>query len=75
MAAILYISPILRLAAAEPHGAFLTLRTAPDSRAPAAGQVPDGTRLLVFRERNGWCEVCARGCHGWVSKTDILLFF
>ena len=40
-----------------------------------SGHIPDGARLVILREQNGWCEVCAHGGHGWAPKTDIVLFY
>lgn len=75
MSPIIYVSPALRTAAAEPFAAALPLRAAPHSRSPVYGSVPSGARLFVLREQNGWCEVCGRACRGWVPKTDIMLFY
>lgn len=36
---------------------------------------PRGARLLILREQNGWCHVRTRTACGWVSKTDIVLFY
>ena len=75
MSPIIYVSPALRTAAAEPLAACLPIRRSPHSRSPMRGSVPPGTRLFVLREQNGWCEVCGRACRGWVPKTDIMLFY
>lgn len=75
MSPIIYVSPVLRTAAAEPYGAFLPVRTAPHNRSPVRGSAPNGARLFVLREQNGWCEICGRTCRGWVPKTDIMLFY
>ena len=75
MSPIIYVSPALRTAAAEPCGAFLPLRASPSVRARTSGHIPDGARLVILREQNGWCEVCAHGGHGWAPKTDIVLFY
>ena len=75
MSPIIYVSSALRFARAEPRGASLPLRASPSGRARTSGHIPDGTRLVILREQNGWCEVYAHGGHGWAPKTDIVLFY
>ena len=75
MSPIIYVSPALRTACAEPRGALLLLRADPSHTAPIVGSAVTGARLLVLREQNGWCHVRTRTVCGWVPKTDIVLFF
>ena len=63
MSPVIYVSPAFRTACAEPRGA------------PIVGSAASGARLLILREQNGWCHVRTRTACGWVSKTDIVLFY
>ena len=81
MSPVIYVSPAFRTACAEPRGALLLLHSDPVRSAPIVGSAASGARLLILREQNGWCHVRTRtACGlfrtcGWVSKTDIVLFY
>lgn len=64
-----------RTACAEPRGALLLLHSDPVRSAPIVGSAASGARLLILCEQNGWCHVRTRTACGWVSKTDIVLFY
>ena len=46
-------------------GGGLRMRTKPNGR--YMQMVPDGTRLAVLEERNGWLRMAYRGHTGWIS--------
>ena len=70
MSPVIYVSPAFRTACAEPRGALLLLRSA-----PIVGSAASGARLFILCEQNGWCHVRTRTACGWVSKSDIVLFY
>ena len=45
----------------------LRMRTKPNGR--YMQMIPDGTRLAVLEERNGWLRMAYRGHTGWISGT------
>ena len=71
MSPVIYVSPAFRTACAEPRGALLLLHSDPVRSAPIVGSAASGARLLILCEQNGW----GRTACGWVSKTDIVLFY
>ena len=48
-------------------GGGLRMRTKPNGR--YMQMIPDGTRLAVLEERNGWLRTVYRGHTGWISGT------
>lgn len=48
-------------------GGGLRMRTKPNGR--YMQMIPDGTRLAVLEERNGWLRAAYRGHTGWISGT------
>ena len=46
-------------------GGGLRMRTKPNGR--YMQMIPDGTRLAVLEERNGWLRAAYRGHTGWIS--------
>lgn len=48
-------------------GGGLRMRTKPNGR--YMQMIPDGTRLAVLEERNGWLRATYRGHTGWISGT------
>ena len=48
-------------------GGGLRMRTKPNGR--YMQMIPDGTRLAVLEERNGWLRAVYRGHTGWISGT------
>ena len=48
-------------------GGGLRMRTKPNRR--YMQMIPDGTRLAVLEERNGWLRAAYRGHTGWISGT------
>ena len=46
-------------------GGGLRMRTKPNGR--YMQMIPDGTRLAVLEERNGWLRMAYRGHTGWIS--------
>lgn len=48
-------------------GGDLRMRTKPNGR--YMQMIPDGTRLAVLGERNGWLRATYRGHTGWISGT------
>lgn len=67
----------LRFARPAPSRAalLLLLHSDPVRSAPIVGSAASGARLLILCEQNGWCHVRTRTACGWVSKTDIVLFY
>ena len=75
MSPVIYVSPAFRTACAEPRGALLLLHSDPVRSAPIVGSAASGARLLILCEQNGWGIPWTRTACGWVSKTDIVLFY
>ena len=48
-------------------GGGLRMRTKPNGR--YMQMIPDGTRLAVLEEKNGWLRTAYRGHTGWISGT------
>ena len=48
-------------------GGGLRMRTKPNGR--YMQMIPDGTRLAVLEEKNGWLRAAYRGHTGWISGT------
>ena len=48
-------------------GGGLRMRVKPNGR--YMQMIPDGTRLAVLEERNGWLRATYRGHTGWISGT------
>jgi len=48
-------------------GGVLNVRSAPNTGAGIIGTVPNGTRVTILGEQNGWYQINLDGRNGWVS--------
>jgi len=54
-------------------GGALNVRSAPNTGAAIIGTLPNGTRITILEERNGWYRINMGDREGWISSSFITL--
>jgi uncharacterized protein YraI len=49
-------------------GGNLNVRSGPSPSAPVIGSLPNGTRVDILAEQNGWYRISFGGREGWISR-------